>query len=219
MRPDGPALFFAGNVLPDLLHGHLRAPTLNGRSDEAAIGARLHLASDRLFHTDSAFLAGCRSASARLRALRLSRPPRRIFFLAHISFELALDGFFLRTEANLADDLLSKMSACSSEAIAAARDWRSEPSGYTNFVERGFIRGYSNDRGLATALMRTARRVGETLLPETDADLALLSDFFTQLRHEIAGEADTLLSRMEAAWYNRAIPELSGSERDHADDH
>lgn len=184
--------------------GSLKAVQVAGRFGEMADGVRLHLSADRIFHTDPAFLAGCKTASELLKAAPLPSPPRRVFFLAHVAFELALDAVVLEREPNLADDLYAHLKMARSEVHSfVAADLAPRLDGHiVAFVEQGYLARYNRNTSLAEALRRIAGRVDTDLLPEGDAALDVLVDFFAQLREVVTPQVPELLFRIGESWYN-----------------
>lgn len=171
-----PPEFFAGNVLPDLLalagDGRLRAEAVAGApgDDPLARGVRLHHAADHWFHSHPAFKAATADASARLRAAPFEEAPRRLFFVAHVFVELALDAAVLRAAPGIADDLYRALAAVPPGYLARrVAEWRGAPPDgprlrlaefLPGFIASGYLRDYARPEGLALALSRIGWRVG-----------------------------------------------------------
>ncbi|MGC4047711.1 MAG: ACP phosphodiesterase [Armatimonas sp.] len=206
--PGAPAAFFTGNVLPDLVgqvgHNGLRRESVAGKVGPVADGIRLHLDTDRRFHTDLAFLDGCQRAGALLRSAVLNPPPRRVFFLAHVAYELALDAVLLENSKDLADDLYKQLVQGKSAALEFLGD--TVPlhfvEHYDSFIEHGYLRHYTRLETLSRALRGIARRVATDLLPDSEESVAKLEAFFVALRETIEPEAEELLLRVGGTWYN-----------------
>jgi hypothetical protein len=181
LEPDAAPAFYVGNVLPDLLPrgarrhgergGRLRPAHLPASPDPAlARGVGLHLAADRRFHGSDGFRDACAEAGALLRAaLGPSAPPaqpRRVFFLAHVFVEIALDAVLIRGDDGIADDLYAQFERADRDAIAAATETmlgRPLPglaAHLTGFARAGWLYEYRRDAGLVDALERLSRRAG-----------------------------------------------------------
>jgi|GEM_PF-327686 hypothetical protein len=218
-----PPEFFAGNVLPDLLSmsgdGRLRglSPALPPDGPLEA-GIRLHLTADHAFHAGPAFKEVTSGASELLRSGDWEAPPRRVFFLAHVFVELALDAHLLRAQPGLADDLYDRLRAADPGAVHAGMSRLLTPAGgsppalprlastVASFTEAGYLNDYRSPRGLAVALARVSRRGGVGNF-ETEADRQRLAAAFEAFAPRVAEVAETLLTVTPAPagpWYNEA---------------
>nr|CAA9296090.1 hypothetical protein AVDCRST_MAG63-4783 [uncultured Armatimonadetes bacterium] len=178
-EPDAPPPFFVGNALPDVLAatgaGRLRSHHVAACPDpDLTRGIALHLAADRQFHSSPGFLEGVASASAALRSTPFAVPPRRVFFLAHVFFELALDAVLLRRDAGIADDLYARFDACDLDAVAGAvaaiPGCAAGAPGVAAALSRWagvrYLYDYARDDGLANALHRISLRAGLEGFPD-----------------------------------------------------
>lgn len=197
--PGEPPLFYAGNLLPDWLgisrEGTLRKHHLEGRQGALAEGARLHLATDQRFHSDPVFGALCDEAKALLRPL----PLKRVFFLAHVAVELAMDAQLLRTNSPDAEDLFTQLGLCLPEIAPEAarllsRDTLPELAGVAErFVQYRWIMAYKTDAGVARRLVQLGERVGIPCLAEPEQQQ--LTVILGQLYRRVAPETAGLISR------------------------
>lgn len=178
-----------GNVLPDLVHPlgppRLRARHAAERPGELARGARLHFATDRAFHGAPAFAEATAEVSQMLRAAPFSAPPRRVFFLAHVFVELALDAALLKeTDGQIAAHFYAQFEAADLDGVAAETGaWLGQPlSGLADrlraFVHARYLFDYATSDGLAGALGGLCRRAGLGDFAATDADHAVLAGLF-----------------------------------------
>jgi hypothetical protein len=176
LAPAAPAVFYVGNVLPDLLArrkrgeaggsgGRLRANALARCADpDLAGGIGLHLAADRRFHGSALFRSATAEAGALLReavAPRLSRPLllRRVFFLAHVFVEISLDAVLIRSDPALASDLYARFAAVDREFVAGAvapmlggAPVPGLAARLAHFETSRFLLSYAADEGLVEAL-------------------------------------------------------------------
>lgn len=205
VRPDASPTFFVGNALPDLLRvegsgGRLRPVHLAVSPDpDLAGGAALHLAQDRRFHQAAAFAPLTREAGAALRGAGFAQPPQRVFFLAHVWVELALDAVLLQRDPALADHFYASFDNVDLTQAARATETmldRSLPDlapTLTHFAQSRFLYTYATDDGLAGALHQISRRAG---LDNFDApgDGDRLARTFTQLGKRVAQASAALLT-------------------------
>jgi len=185
-----------GNVLPDLLGdaaggGRLRARHVAGTGapdSDLVRGVRLHLATDRRFHSHPLFLSAMAEASALLRAAPFAHPPHRVFFLAHIFVEIALDAVLLVRDpdgrfADAAGHFYGQFDRADLPAVAAETETllgRPLPDllpSLHHFARARYLFGYATGDGLARALSRVSRRVGLTDFASDD-DRARLAAVF-----------------------------------------
>lgn len=202
--------FFIGNVLPDLVSvsgdGRLRAAGVlsppSGVDNDLLLGVRLHLATDTRFHGHPLFAEATQEASALLRAAPFSVPLRRVFFLAHAFVEIALDGWLIRENANIAEDFYAQFEAADLAAVVVDTGWllRSDipllglAHTLERFTESQFLLSYKEDGGLAMALHRVCHRAKVADLFADSADRKLLQDCFAAFLPRIATKAAALLS-------------------------
>jgi hypothetical protein len=207
IAPNSPDAFFVGNVLPDIAQVRLK-PGADGPLND---GIRLHLLSDRAFHSDAEFVGLCGVAGDLLRETPLSFPPRRVFFLAHVAVELALDSVLIRREPDLGDDLLTRIEPARDAALTALSRLRpdlveAEQAGWTahydRFVEHRFVAKYGDVQQLVGSLVHLARRVGPDVLADGKSDRVALAEFFETLIETVEPSVDGLLERVGGAWYN-----------------
>jgi hypothetical protein len=177
--------------------GRLRAVHLAGAAGNLARGARLHLATDRAFHAAPAFHEATTEVSARLRAAPFSCPPPRVFFLAHVFVEVALDAVLLRRDPALADHFYAQFEAGDLTVVAdetARLGKRPVPhlaGTLARFARARYLFDYATDDGLARALSRIARRANLAAFAATDADHHCLAAVFAawETRATVAGAA------------------------------
>ncbi len=210
-RPDvATPAFFVGNVLPDLVSvsgdGRLRAPSVLSPPPEIDTslvnGVRLHLATDTRFHGHPLFKEATQEASALLRAAPFSVPLRRVFFLAHAFVEIALDGWLIRENDEIAIDFYAQFEAADLSAVVTdtGRLLRSDipllglAHTIERFTESQFLLSYREDNGLAMALYRVCHRAKVADLFADLADRALLQNCFTAYLPRIATKAAALLA-------------------------
>jgi len=199
---DAPPAFYVGNVLPDLLSmepggGRLRAVHLAGATGDIARGARLHLAADRAFHAAPAFHEATADVSARLRAASFSAPPPRVFFLAHVFVELALDAVLLGRDPTLAEHFYAQFNDVNVQVVAdeaAALARRPLPrlaATLARFARARYLFDYATAEGLARALSRVVYRANLAAFAATDADHRCLAAIFTdwEARAAVVGPA------------------------------
>lgn len=155
--------------------------------DALSSGVRHHLAADAWFHSSEVFRQGQAetAASFRLAAPRAGR------LMAHIAWELCLDGALVRRlgTAAVVDRLRPAVQRCRGPVLAAAvRAWHpalaDDPGAEEDFDRRldGLLRsllggdwidGYRHGAGLAARISGVRRRVG--LPPWTGIDAERLS--------------------------------------------
>jgi hypothetical protein len=209
--PNSSPLLYAGNLLPDLfaLYGlaKLRVAHLpaNPENDTPLMtGIRLHFDTDTRFHAAPAFKQACSEASDYLRSTPFPTPIRRVFFLAHILVEVALDGYLLSRDPGLAEDLYSCLRAVDDlqynremgELLRGAGIVPLETDVATmleRFVAQGWLRSYATVEGQGEALYRICRRADQTLLPEDAAYHSALIAVLTGFAPRIATFAPALL--------------------------
>ncbi len=185
---DAPALFFAGNILPDILamSGDGRLRSAGEHTGPLADGIRLHLSTDRRFHTLPAFHEAQAQANRLLLSALWVVPPHRRFFLAHVMTELALDAAILATEPALPDDLYGSLAAALRDGLVPLTETisgKSAPNLRTTaerFIESRYLHGYSSAEGLASSLIRACKRAAVPLC-EDPRDVAELARVFTEL--------------------------------------
>ena len=206
--------FFVGNVLPDLVsvsgEGRLRAanvltPPLN--VDASLVdGVRLHLATDTRFHGHPLFAEATQEASAVLRVAPFSVPLRRVFFLAHAFVEIAMDGWLILENANIAQDFYAQFEAADLAAVVTdtGRLLRGDAPllGLAHTMERftgsQFLLSYAEDGGMAMALYRVCHRAKVADLFADPADRTLLQSCFDTFLPYIAPKASALLAPPDA---------------------
>ena len=204
--------FFAGNVMPDLLshgEGRLQEKHIAEKETPFAHGVGLHLAADKWFHSHPAFREASAEASALLRSVPLSETPRRVFFLAHVFVEIALDGRLITRQPGIADDFYAQIESCGVERLVALtaelRDGRAEDlpglkSSLIWFIERRYLFSYATFEGQAEALHRISRRAALPGFPG-EGDQAVLAEAFAAFASQMTQWEDDLLN--PPLWYNR----------------
>jgi len=206
----------AGAMLPDLWRMADRrvrprdsvavGAALEGRLAEVLVGIRHHVGIDRWFHGDRVFVEGERLVAARIREAGLAA--KRMGLLAHVTWEMCLDGALLRkagfaeTRVALAEgfsaiegeleraaslhhfDVLERTGEERAAFEARMKRLRAE-------IERGpWIEGYQWGEGIAVRLSGVRARLG---LPPLDAsDQARLG----QTLDDVAREADGILEEI-----------------------
>lgn len=206
--------FFVGNVLPDLVGasgaGRLRIAAVAAGRGDMARGARLHLATDKAFHSHPVFAEAMAEAGALLRAAPLSVPPRRVFFLAHVFVELALDAYLLLGEPNLANELYAAIETVGVARIAdAAGGSLAHPeaaplvaASVGRFLRYRFLDEYSRPDGLAHALHNISLRAGLDGFG-SEADQHAVANCFAAYAHRAAEISPQLLvPPAPSLWYN-----------------
>ena len=191
--PGAPPEYFVGNLLPDIVamsgEGRVRSRRLVPEATAGPLGqgVLLHLATDRRFHGAPEFLAANAEVSERLRSVPFAAPPRRVFFLAHVFVELALDAVLLRRDTALADHLYRQFDATEPEALARqaeallGRPLPQLPDTLRRFARRRYLFEYADDTGLAGALQRVSHAAGVPNF-ESAEDRALLAEAFAAYR-------------------------------------
>lgn len=142
-------------------------------------GVEHHLAGDAWFHHTEVFTAGLAATTARLR--REPFTARKVVLMAHVAWELCLDGALLRRHdldpflAALRRDLAAL--AAPDLATAAARHGRrpDEPAPdldnlLADLAHGQWIAGYRHGHGLTARLGGVRRRVGLEPLGEPDRE-------------------------------------------------
>lgn len=201
VTPDGSPWFCVGNILPDLLSTTGRrlregevAETQADSPESVALlrGIHLHHATDRRFHGHPLFKQACSEATELLRVAPFSTPPRRLFFLAHILVEIALDGLLVNQHPDLPDDLYTCLETCEPAAIAVrtAALLQTETAlpelavVIERFLAAHYLPSYRDFEGQMEALRRVYYRagLGEIASPEDQATLCqVLHDFAPRL--------------------------------------
>lgn len=199
-EPSAPPLFFAGNLLPDLLaiSGDGRIRTAEGDSGALSDGVKLHLLSDKQFHGLPAFRDAQGQASKLLLSARWVNPPHRRFFLAHIMTELALDAAILTRHPDLPGDLYDTLSESLDGGLVAeaeiltGRVLPNLQNTIRRFIESRFLYLYATPDGLASSLVRIGQRVGVPNFKDP-GDAATLAHIFKDFSEAIAPQTDDLL--------------------------
>ncbi|MDC3953922.1 hypothetical protein [Polyangium jinanense] len=206
----------AGAMLPDLWRMADRrvrpcrpvemGGLLGGRLAEVLVGIRHHVAVDHWFHGDRVFLEGEKLVAARIREAQLEA--KRMGLLAHVTWEMCLDGALLRragfeaTRAALTEGFLAIEGDFEPAATMhhfgthertaeerAAFDARMKR--LRAEIERGpWIEGYQYGEGVAIRVSGVRARLG--LAPLDAADHARLG----QALDGVAHEADAILEEI-----------------------
>ena len=189
IAPNADSFYFAGNVIPDLLahdgEGRLRERHIEGDDSSFALGVGLHLATDKRFHSSPAFKDACGEAAELIRAAPLSETPRRVFFLAHVFVEIALDGWVIAQNPGIADDLYTHLENCGISPLCAATAALLGVPGplphlensLTWFLGRRYLSEYAAFDGLAEALHRIGVRAALPGFPAASDRAALAAAF------------------------------------------
>jgi hypothetical protein len=199
-EPGATALFFAGNLLPDLLSiagdGRLRA--VEGHTNSLADGVRLHLATDKAFHGLPAFLDAQAEATRILAEARWEIPLRRRFFIAHVMTELAMDSVVLARQPALPDDLYGCLSESLDDGLVeqtealAGRPTPNLQATIERFLASRFLYQYATPAGLASSMIRIGRRTGISNF-EDPTDEMTLAKIFADFTATLAPNVDDLL--------------------------
>ena len=178
-----------GTGLPSEPPGRTRS-----RAHEAVLaGVRHHLAADRWFHRSELFEQGEAAAKNSFRAARFTAP--KMFFLAHVAWELALDGALVHEEGPevvieglrsdleaLPEGLLHAVAVDSASPLDAASRQRFErrmTNLWRELLESEWIPGYAHARGLAARALGVRKRLG--LEPPDPRQIDRLEDCCEQL--------------------------------------
>jgi hypothetical protein len=204
VAPNQPALFYAGNILPDLVgmsgEGSLKSKQVDGQVGPLADGVRLHLVCDKAFHSDAAFVMLCQQTGELFRAAAFEIAPKRVFFLAHVAVELALDAILIRRQLGIEHDLDAHVIASQSEIIPELTLWLDNKPllelqrVIDGFIAHPFTHEYATAAGLAYRLDRVAQRA--TLSAFDPRDKSTLTEVLEQTIALAMPEADALLSRV-----------------------
>ncbi|GAB4464052.1 MAG: hypothetical protein OHK0029_33560 [Armatimonadaceae bacterium] len=212
VESDGSPWFFTGNLLPDLLGGsgrRVRAGDIarveaTAAPDLALLGGmRLHFLTDRRFHSHPAFKEASAAASRLLRETPFLTPPPRVFFLAHILVEVALDGLALAENPDLAGNLYQNLEACGAAEIASTAVRLLSPSpdperteaianSIQRFVRARYLEDYRSVAGQAEALYHVSQRARVDAFSDR-ADRALLADALHAFAPRLSVWKDALL--------------------------
>jgi acyl carrier protein phosphodiesterase len=165
-------------------------------------GIRLHLAADTRFHGHPLFAEATQEASEALRAAPFSLPLRRVFFLAHAFVEIALDGWLIRQDGDIAKDFYAQFEASDlAEVVADAGQLlgREVPllglaHTLERFTEAQYLFSYAEESGMAEALYRVCHRAHIADLLADPTDRSLLGDCFASFLPRIAPKAEELLT-------------------------
>ncbi|MDI1435709.1 hypothetical protein [Polyangium sorediatum] len=206
----------AGAMLPDLWrmadrrvrprHAVEAEEPLGGRLAEVLVGIRHHVAADHWFHENRVFVEGEKLVATRMREAALGA--KRMGLLAHVIWEMCLDGALLRragfeaTRAALAEgfsavegDLGPAATMHHFSALERTAEERATFDARMKRlcaeVERGpWIEGYQYGEGIALRVSGVRARLG---LPPLDAaDHARLG----QALDGVAREADAILEEI-----------------------
>lgn len=205
-------LFFVGNLLPDLAtlgkaRRRLRTHHVADKVGDLAFGARFHFAADRQFHANAAFVECVAQATAQLKAATFAQPPRRLFFVAHIVVELALDGVLVQNEPETVADLYEMLARVSPEAVVQeAERTFDEPTPELGdalrwFTEARPIENYKTAEGLAETMFRIGRRAGVENFADV-GDRRALASVFAELLPFVEKQRHDLLQPPPPLWYN-----------------
>ena len=180
-------LFFAGNLLPDFLavSGDGRLRSVGEHKGPLAEGVQLHLTTDNRFHSLAAFHEAQKKANDLLLTMAWETAPRRLFFVAHVLTEIALDAELLKQFPELLDDLYQTLSDSLSGGLVAETEvllGNSAPSlelTVRRFLENQFLRDYATPGGCTNAVVRVCRRAK---IPnfENPVDRESLTQVFTK---------------------------------------
>lgn len=209
IRPerDAPASFFAGNLLPDLLSisgdGKLRTP--GEYNDALTDGIRLHLATDKQFHSLPAFHLAQAQANELLLSATWETPPRRRFFVAHVIPELALDAAILAQYPDLPDDLYRTLAESLANGLVARteammnRPLPNLQGTIERFIESRFVYRYATPDGLASSMVRISQRAGIPNFAHP-VDVATLAQIFEEYSAILAPQTAELLRLPAVDW-------------------
>jgi hypothetical protein len=212
--PDAAPEFYVGNVLPDLLgtsgEARLRTRSVQSQSGELARGARLHLATDKLFHGHAAFRDASAEASALLREAPFSEPPPRLFFLAHVFVEVALDGVLAEEDISHVDHFYAQFADCDlTTVVEQTGQWVGAEGPLLGlavtlkrFMDAAYLYSYETPEGRAEALARVCQRAGLQFGISAE-DKAVAATAFARFAPMVAPRVVDLLALPDASlWYN-----------------
>ena len=145
-------------------------------------GAKLHIATDKLFHSCPTFETAMAFVGDAFRAETFLTPPRRVFFLAHVFVEVVLDSHLALTQPELLDHHYAQLTPEANEALA-----REVESGERRSLPRlretlegvrlhQYLRYYVAPEGIIKAMNRLCARAKLSTweTPEDKAALARL---------------------------------------------
>lgn len=202
-------LYVAGNALPDLLPPAtprlrpklLDVPTRMPEEDAVRAGVAVHLATDAAFHKTPSFAEMQAGAGDRLRQAGFTDMRVRVFFVAHILVELALDAALLRADGDLANRFYADF--CAAEAFVVA-GWAEAALGMSlpalpqilaRFGAHQYLRHYGTNQGVAEGLTRVCARARQDTF-EGD-NFARLTDVVGTMVERVTARADDLLKETE----------------------
>lgn len=212
--PDAPPIFYVGNVLPDLIGtsgvARMRMRHVAEVPRELARGSRLHLATDRRFHSHPAFAEAMEAAAALMRSAPFTTPPHRMFFLAHLFVEISLDALLAREDRRHVDHFYAQFDLCdlsevAEEACQLLGKMELQPGIAAilhRFVIARYLYHYPDPVEQAKAMTRVCQRAGVAfaVLPE---DRETLKTLFDQFSDRLSPRKTELLTPPAAAlWYN-----------------
>jgi hypothetical protein len=189
LQPSASPFYFLGNILPDLYsasgEGRLRDETINGFAIASPItqGAKLHLATDKKFHSNPQFDTAMAFVAEQFHAEQFSASPKRVFFLAHVFVELVLDAHITRTNPALLDHHYEQITIENNSAVASQlEEWMGKPLPHLRNVLEGIrthqpLRSYAEATGVIKALNRVCTRATLPVF-ETENDHTALTRLY-----------------------------------------
>ncbi len=173
-----------GTILPDLFRNHDKSwkfqpvkldENFNSNPDLAALieGWKLHLLVDKIFHSSPSFTLHSSALRNELSPI-FTRLPIRPFFLAHIGYELVLDGLLIRNQI-IDTDLFYQLIASSDHKILhdlLVSLGVSNPLPFVNyldrFIENKYLESYRNPRSIVSAIDYIGRSVWQEKFNEME---------------------------------------------------
>ncbi len=215
---DAPPLVYLGAALPDLWP-HLSTRPLPKlildrlRAGDDAEGHRLahgiahHMQADAVFHRHPIFSERVERVSDRL--CGLLGEPRWATVCAHVLVEMLLDRWLIERDTGFLDRYYAHFDDTNRERAAALASHRADMQQelaqlLAYFVELRFLADYTRAEGLAYRLVRTLRRVSDSIVPE--ARMEALAALVSELHVELAPDSDRLLAEVAQAVDQRLPP-------------
>jgi hypothetical protein len=198
LGPDALAKLCAGSMLPDFI-SMLQLGRPEVRDPLVAQGVAFHHRTDHAFHDLSSFHDLSRAAFAWLSARSLPRGPARA--VAHIGIEILLDEV-MAGEPTARDAYRAALGVPLEAALwfAAASDPQRLAALRAALLERGATQRDPAPELVASRIRRTLN--GRPRLATDDAGEALLGEWVSQARPQVAAVAPELLAVLRAQLAN-----------------
>jgi hypothetical protein len=203
-----PPAVVLGNALPDLLpladpHSRFRLSHL----DQYPVhllreGVRSHLSADAAFHKAPSFLLAQTEIKALFQSQSFPSMRLRLFFLAHITAELALDAALLRADpapaaafyADLAAADFAEASAWCESALR--RPLPRLPAVLEHFARSRYLFSYAQEEGVAKGISRLCGRAHQDIF--TGSNFARLCAVAAQAVPLVTPYAPALFAETQA---------------------